>query len=97
MKKPPTILDGANVLKYAILDNSVIHTGKISFYVGGKLKGPAAGIAICKYEDKDNYIIIYCNRNWRSFGAAGYKTIQEAMNSLEKEYSGITAKWQNMS
>jgi len=97
MKKPPANLDGARVLKYAILDESVIHTGKIALYVGGKLMRLAACIAICKYDGKDNYFIIYCNKNWRSFGAAGHKTIEEAMSSLEKEYSGITNKWQNMS
>ena len=44
MVKPPAVLDGARILKYAIVDSSVTFTDKITLIIGGKLMGPAAGI-----------------------------------------------------
>ena len=96
MVKPPAVLDGAKILKYAIIDSSVTFTGKITLIVGGKLMGPAAGIAICKYDNQHDFLVLHCDKEWRSFGASGYPTIEEAISRLEVAYAGIYSKWQVM-
>lgn len=94
MNKPPAMLDGARVLRYAVVDSSVAFTGKITLTVDGKLMGPAAGIAICKYDDQLDILVLHCNKQWLSFGASGYPTLEEAVSRLEVAYAGISSKWQ---
>ena len=96
MNKPPAVLDGARVLKYAIVDSSIRYTGKITVHVDGKLVGPAAGLAICKYDNEDSVCIFYCNENWEVFAAGGYPTVEKTVERMEVAYSGSSKKWQNM-
>jgi hypothetical protein len=83
MNKPPAVLDGARVLKYAIVDSSIHYTGKITVYVDGQLVGPAAGLAICKYDNKDSVCIFYWNENWEVFAAGEYPTVEKAVEGME--------------
>jgi hypothetical protein len=50
MAPPPQMLDGARVVWYAILDDTVTPTGRTVHRVNGKLVGPAAALAICRYD-----------------------------------------------
>ena len=63
-EKPPAILDSAKVLSYAILDSSVIYTGKASVYYNGKLVGPVPKLAICQNKGETEVLLFYCNDKW---------------------------------
>jgi hypothetical protein len=96
MDKPPTMLAGARVLRHAIIDSSIECTGKISVYVDGKLVGPAAGLAISKYNHEDCVCIFYCNEKWDVFAAAEYPTVEKAVQRMEIAYRGSSKKWETM-
>src|SRR6266480_2118563 len=93
--EPPVVLDSARVLKYAILDQSVVHTGRSTLIVGGKVLGPVPCLAICKNLWRSNdFLLLYCNNKWRVLGAAGYKSLKLTLQNAEVAYAGVSGKWQ---
>ncbi len=95
--EPPFVLDSARVIKYAILDRSVVQTGHSMMVVGGKVLGAVPRLAVCENLSLDkDYLLFYCNRRWRVLGAAGFKTLKLALKNAEKEYSGVSGKWQTL-
>ncbi len=91
--RPPSLLDSATVLKYAIVDSSVEYTGRSYLYVGGKLLGKVSRLAICQNYKAKDYLLLYCNKRWRVLGAAGYKSVKETKEAAERAYKGIAKKW----
>ncbi|MFH1146912.1 MAG: hypothetical protein V1736_04315 [Pseudomonadota bacterium] len=96
MNEPPAILHGAHVLKYAIVDASVVHTGRITLHVGGEVLGPAAGLAICKYDRDNSFCLFYCNEKWDVLAACGYPSMQMTLEMAEIAYRGVSEKWQSV-
>ena len=95
--EPPYVLDSARVHFYAILDDSVTYTGRITTYVGGRLLGPVPRLAICENLAEDNdFLILYCNDAWEVLGAGGSETLDGALFSAERAYRGLKEKWQSL-
>ena len=59
---PPRELDSAQVFAYAVLDDSVTYTGRLTLYVDGKLVGPVPRLVVARnnYEPHD-YLLFHCN------------------------------------
>ena len=91
-EKPPKILDSAQVLFYAILDSSVIYTGKAPIYYNGKLVGPVPRLAICGTYEPD-ILLFYCNDNWEVLATGGHPSIESAQQHAETQYQGVSKKW----
>lgn len=96
ISKPPTILDSARVLAFAILDSTVEYTGKITVYMDGKLIGPVPCLAICQNEGERDYLLFYCNKKWKVLAAGGYPSFELTQERAEVAYRGSMAKWQQM-
>lgn len=62
-------MDGATVLEYAIVDDSVTFTGRLHLYHGGKRVGPVPCLAICKNLDMDELLLLHCDTSWSVQGA----------------------------
>jgi len=92
--KPPGIQDSAKVIAFAVLDESVIYTGKVSMYVDGNLIGPVPKLSICQNPDEDDYLLFYCDECWEVLAAAGGDSIEQVKEMAEKAYAGISSKWQ---
>ena len=94
---PPPELDGANVLAYAVLDETVTYTGRITSFMDGKLIDPVPRLIIAhnQYEPRD-YLLFYCNSEWEVLGAGGYSSLSEAKHSAEVAYAGSCNKWQHV-
>ena len=92
--EPPYILDSALVLYYAVLDDSVTYTGRITTYVSGKLLGPVPRLALCENlaEDSD-FLTFYCNDDWEVLGVGGSQSLEAALSTAERAYSGVKEKW----
>ena len=45
MTPPPYVFDSARVLAYAVLDETVSYTGRISVYIDGRLLPPVPRLA----------------------------------------------------
>ncbi|HLW68305.1 MAG TPA: hypothetical protein VKS79_23515 [Gemmataceae bacterium] len=90
MLPPPPNLDGARVLKYAIVDSDVIPTGNTTHRVGNLLMGPAAALAICQYDGDDGFFLFYCDSDWNVDTDGWHGSLQSALEQANFEYRGIS-------
>ena len=101
MKGPPRVLDGAQVLEYAILDSSVRFTGKLHLFHGGKRVGPVPCLAICRDPNLKELLLLHCDENWNVLGGEIWNapdrppvtTVEEVKVRAENAYAGVTSKW----
>ena len=104
MQGPPPIIDGARVLEYAILDESVSFTGRLQLYHGGQRVGPVPCLAICKNPDMDELLLFHCDSAWNVQGAQIWNapdkrpviTVEEVKQRAEHAYAGISSKWNKL-
>ena len=94
MNTPPPALDCAQVIEFAIADETVTFEQRQTLNVGGEWLGRVPNLAICQNLDETDYMVFHCSREWVVLGvAAGYKTMEEAKQKTERSYHGITPKW----
>jgi ClpX C4-type zinc finger len=95
---PPPVLDGARVLAYAVLDESVQWTGRQILLVGDKELGPVPRLALCQNVSGDlkDILVFHCSNEWEVLGVSGSKTLDAAKASAERAYRGVSAKWNEM-
>jgi hypothetical protein len=102
MKRPPPTLDSANVLEFAILDESVHFTGALHLYRGDTRVGAVPALAICRDPGIDGLLLFHCDENWNVVAAqiwnnsdkATIATVAEVKDKAAKYYSGISSRWQ---
>jgi hypothetical protein len=98
---PPPIIDGATVLEYAVIDDSVRFTGRLHLYHGEKRVGPVPRLAICKDPDMDDLLLFHCDTSWsvqaaqiwNAPGKPAVTSVDEVKRRAEEAYSGLAAKW----
>lgn len=98
-KIPPPIVDCSKLIAFAVNDKDVVYTGRQCLLVGSvknmKPLGEQAGIVIIHpYNMPEEYLMGFCNRNWRVKGVSAHKTVEEAKRQCEMYYAGISTKWQ---
>ena len=95
--KPPPTLDCCRVLEYAILDKSVRYSGHSHLYAGETEVGPVPRLAICEEniegKKRSGVLLLHCGHDWTSIGCAAYASVQEARQSAEQSYPGVSALW----
>jgi hypothetical protein len=84
MKKPPNKIDKANVLEWA-------WSGSIPFGKVGETD--IFGLAICQYENSDEYYRFSCDKNWETEQDGLYDSVEEAKNCLPEQYKNVPANW----
>ncbi len=94
MGPAPTHIGGAKVIVFTAIDGRHRHTGACRQIVGDALRGPAAGLAICRVEGQDGFYLFGCDEGWGSVTDTWHPTTEEAMAQAEFEYEGVTATWQ---
>ena len=95
MNNPPPELDGARVLKYAVLTDEIRNTGNVWHRVNGLDLPKVYALAICKYDDNEDYYIFYCDSDWNVMTDLCRETLDAALGSAELEYKGITKHWKD--
>jgi hypothetical protein len=101
---PPQTLDGAKILEYAVLDESVTFTGKLHLLHDGERVGPVPCLAICRDPHFDELLLLHCDSSWRVLGgqignspeAPSVTTVDEVKRRVEKYYSDVARKWQKI-
>jgi hypothetical protein len=90
MNKPPSKIDGAQVLYWA-------WSGDLPFGWIGTDTNPKVvaifGLVIAQY---DNSSVIYrfsCTKNWETEQDADYTSVQEAMDQLPEQYREVSVEW----
>lgn len=98
---PPPVLAGARVLEYAIVDETVIFTGRLELHNDGERLGPLPRLAICQAFDSEELLLFYCDDTWETLGVEAWNgpddgqsgSVEDVKRSAESYYSGISARW----
>ena len=93
MNPPPKFIGKAHVIRWAVIDERCRPTGNCGHVVGGELQGPAACLAICRYEGDAGYLLIYCDAIWREITDTWHATLDDALRQAEFEYEGVSQMW----
>jgi len=93
MKKPPKRLGGAILVRWSVIDGRHRPTGNCRQIVAGILQGPAAGLAICRYEGEEAYYLFGCDTEWNTITDTWHETLEDALEQAEFEYEGISETW----
>ena len=93
LNKPPIVLDGARVIEYAVIDETVTYTGKMCVIVGGKKLPPAEALVISQNLGDNKYLLFYCTAEWKVMGAGFFASIKDIKAYSELCYQGIMTKW----
>jgi hypothetical protein len=98
MNRPPEELDDARVLCFAAISGSVKPTGATAHYSNGQVQGPARALAICQYAGSDHdFYLFYCDEAWVVMNDTWHSTLEQAKQQAEREYEGISVRWQDVS
>jgi hypothetical protein len=89
----PDLVGGARVICYTRIDSRHRHTGNTKQIVNGVLLGPAAGLAICRYEGDDAYYLFGCDEQWVSLSDTWHQEVEDAKAQAEYEYEGVSRTW----
>ena len=93
MNDAPIEIDWAAVVLYTPIDGRHRWTGNCEHYVAGELFGPAAGLAICRYEGQAGFYLFGCDENWGTVSDTWHETLEEAKGQAEFEYEGVSQTW----
>jgi len=98
---PPPVLAGARVLEYAIVDETVVFTGRLHLYSGNERIGRVPRLAICREFDDGQYLLVHCGEDWEALGvqawngplARGPASVDEVKQRAESYYAGLSSRW----
>lgn len=93
--QPGTRINGAFVICFTPIDNRHRHTANCRQIVGGETQGACAGLAICKFDDNDEFYLFGCDGNWNVVTDTWHQSIDEAKEQAEFEYEGVSNTWQS--
>lgn len=101
MRTPPATLDSAQVVEYAIVDDSVTYTGARHLHHDGTRVEQCAGLAICENPSVHGPLLFHCAEDWRVLGAqiwnaassTAVRPVQEVKLLAESYYTGIGKRW----
>lgn len=89
-EQAPPIIDSSVVRAVAIVRSDVSFTGKQCIFVGGVKVGPASRLAVAFNDSCNDYLLLLCDELWQSFAVAGFATVEEAIETAERWYAGIS-------
>jgi hypothetical protein len=93
MGEPPELLDGARVLAFAVVDAAVTPTGATTHRIESAVMGPAAGLAIARYDGDEQFYLFYCDPAWQVVTDTCHPSQKLAREQAEFEYRGVSACW----
>jgi hypothetical protein len=96
MGEPPPLLDGARVLRFAVVDAAVAPTGGTVHRIGGRVVGPATALAVCRYDGDGQFYLFSCAEGWRVVTDTCHSSLAEALAQAEFEYRGVSSRWQEV-
>jgi hypothetical protein len=93
---PPSVLDCARVIAYAVVDPSIKYVERNTLYVGKPLKllGPVPRLAVSQNIGEAELMVLHCDNEWNVLGVtAAHHSVEEAKTYVERSYPGIGSKW----
>ena len=93
MNPAPERIGGARVLRWTAIDDRHKPTRNCRHIVAGEAQGPAAGLAICRYDGEEAVYLFGCDEEWNSVTDTWHETFQDALRQAEFEYEGVALTW----
>jgi len=90
----PEELDGAKVLKHAIVSNEVHATGATRHVAAGVEVGPAAALAIAGYEGQEGVYLFYLDAEGTVVTDTFHDSVDDALGQAAFEYVGL--RWSDV-
>ena len=98
---PPAVLEGARVIEYALVDETIQFTGRLRLYVGDERLGAVPRLAICEQLADHVLLLMHCDEDWNVLGVQAWNgpaspeivSIEYIKQCAEGFYSGISAHW----
>jgi hypothetical protein len=90
MVEPPHELDGAKVLKYAVVTSEVEPTSATRHTVGGSAIRPAAALAIAQYAGEEGFYLLYVDHDGEVVTDTWHTSLADALHQAAFEYEGLT-------
>lgn len=92
---PPVItVNDRLLLHYAVLNDEVgFNSGHGLMFVDGKEIGRVPCLAICQDKDSTQFVLYYCDTDWRPIGIAIYESVDAAKRRVERIYPGSATCW----
>jgi hypothetical protein len=87
---PPVELDGARVERFASVSGL---SRKGLLLMDGREVEPPLTVAICRYAGEDSVFLFHCSGAWAVLAAGHYRTVEEATESANRGYPGVSARW----
>jgi hypothetical protein len=93
MTKPPTQIDGADVVAYAILDPAIHKdTGILRLYADGALQTCFYGLAIATY-DLEGFYLFFCDADWETENDTLHDSVEEAIETAKRKFGMLPSSW----
>jgi len=94
--KPPPVLDGARVLRYAVTKPPVRFSGRTHLLIDGRELGRMSKLVVVESLYGDGIWLQHCDDEWNVVGtSSGFRTVAEALRRAERMYPGIRSAWVN--
>ena len=77
--EPPSNLDGARVVTFAILESA----------------GRTRGLAICQYPDDNGWHLFQCDARWSILSDSFHASEGDAKQQAEADFEGVGALWRH--
>jgi hypothetical protein len=90
----PEELDGAKVLKYAIVSDDAEPTGATRHVAAGTELGPAAALAIARYDGREGFYLFYLDDDGTVATDTFHDSVEEALGQAAFEYVGL--RWSDV-
>ena len=90
----PKELDGAKVLRYAVVSDDVEPTGTTRHLARGVELGPAAALAIANYEGRHGVYLFYLDEHGEVVTDTFHDSVEKALDQAAFEYRGL--RWSDV-
>jgi hypothetical protein len=90
---PPSVLNSARVLCYAIVGDLPYQQWE-KLFVGGRIVGKVPHLAICLDLGRDiGPMLFHCDERWQVIAISGAETVEAIKARAEENYPGVSARW----
>jgi hypothetical protein len=93
--EPPFLLDGTQVVRYAVIDTSMPPPPHFSVVAGGVPVGLDTVSRLIVAEDlvKSGVYLLHCDTEWATVAAETFPDADAAQASAESRYAAVKAEW----
>ena len=86
-------IDGAKVILWTPIDHRHRATGDCRHYHNGQVAGPAAWVAICRFDAGEACYLFRYHPDINRYSDTFHDSVEDAKHQAEFEYEGVGKTW----